>query len=250
MTKKANNRKVRKVKVAANKVKTATRRARKATTKQAKAFNAKLDKSVRIANLEECEKKFRKASRDGFAALLAKGEAVCAAYVYHEKHKHTIAEFESWCQSYLGITKTEAHMYRKVPKLWSSLSTDLQPLADMLALIEIAKKSDHEAVIWRNAYIRELVRGLADRTEDYPAGRFVTWNSFRWSCWAETRTNMVKAAKAAAQLPCRRVMVTSDVAGVVISVRVLGLNGKKPTKKAAENKVKKALGNCVVTAVE
>jgi len=215
-----------------------------------KTIEAKLDKSIRIANLEECEKKFRKASRDSFKALLAKGEAVCAAYVYHTKHKHTVSEFELWCQSYLGITKAEAHMYRKIPKLWSSLSTDLQPLADLVALCSIARKGDHEAVIWRNAYLRELVKGLQDRTEDYPAGRFVPWSTIRWSEWAKNRVKVVKSAKEAVQLPYRRVMISSGVQGVVISVRVLGLNGKKPTKKTAENKVKKALSNCVVTAVE
>lgn len=215
-----------------------------------KTIEAKLDKETRIADLESCEKKFRKASRAGFAAFLAKGEAVCEAYVYHKKHKYKLAKFEAWCQSCLGITKNEAHMYRKVPKLWSSLSADLQPLADMLALIEIAKKGDHEAVIWRNAYIRELVKGIQDRTEDYPAGRFVPWNTFRWSKWATTRVKAVKSEKEAMQMPCRRMMVSSDVQGVVIAVRVLGLNGKKPTKKASENKAKKALSNCVVTAVE
>lgn len=249
MTAKKNNRNIRKAKAVANKIKAAAKKSRNTVTKQAKAFNAKHGSQIREDNLRDYEQKFRKAARDGFKALMQKGEAVFDAYAYHKKHKHTVVEFETWCQSRLGITKNEAHMYRKLPKLWTSLSPDLQPLADLMALTEIAKKDEHESVIWRNAYIRELVKGL-DRVEDYPSGWFVAWNGFRWSQWGKTRVELVKAAKVAAQTPYRRVQVTSGVEGVVISIRVLGLNGKQPTKKQAEAKAKKALAGCVVTAVE
>lgn len=212
------------------------------------AIGVSVIESIIDQELKVFADKFKKAAEESYQNYLTKGEIISEVYKHFIKHNFPVTRFELWCRENLGLNAGQACALRRIPMLWGKkkdgvlvplLPPELVVLVDPEAMINIAKrKTDHECVIWRNAYRRLLVKSREN--EYYPGGSVVPWVALKWCNWGERRRAKLRQS--------RRVFCTTSVAGVFFYIDVKNEDGSIPSKIEALKRAKKALNNCELTA--
>lgn len=193
------------------------------------------------ADMAHFIEEWRDAAEKSYLNNLKKGSIILEVYKHFIKHNFSIAAFEEWCRSNLGLSVGQAHMWRRIPMLWGkmkngilvpSLPAELIPLVDPEAMLNIAKrKTDRECKIWRNAYRRLIVKSRDN--EYYPGGSVVPWVALKWCNWGERRRAKLRQS--------RRVFCDTSVAGIFFYIDVKNEDGSIPSKSEAIARAKKAL---------